>query len=159
MCSRRGCCACSVPSISAGRRGVSAFGGYNTTYNGNTATVGSSRFYLSERLRLCRRHDLSRPRPRPVTALRRRRRHQLNPSLRGTRAAAAAMPSRPASMAPRITVRLTSPARSPSPITGSPPTASRSAISSPPASKAKATPRAAKPAIAMACRSPAISSA
>ena len=48
-------------------------------------------------------------------------------------------------------VRPISPARSPSPITGSPPTAPRSAISSPRTSTARATRRAARPAIAMPC--------
>jgi hypothetical protein len=52
-------------------------------------------------------------------------------------AQAGAMRSRPASIAPNISARLTSAPRLPSPTTGSPPTASRSAINSPRTSRAK----------------------
>ena len=69
---------------------------------------------------------------------------------RNRSAAAGATASRPVSMAPPISGRLICPARSLSPIIGSPPTASRWATISPRISRARAMRRAARPATATA---------
>ena len=125
----------------------SAFGGTSFT-DGN---AGSAPTMHGQRLWLCRRHGLSRHAEHHLRLRPDRRRHQLESGASAGSGRATHSGGR-LFQKPLGTASI-SPARSPSPITGSPPTGSRLAMSCVRSSRGRAMGRGSSPATAMPCRS------